>query len=94
MPARYQVVFNDKAKKQIAKLEKPQRVLLLSWIKSNLEGCRDPYAASSSTSLDEIAHGIRYRIGNYRILCIADQDQIQVKSLKVGHRADVYRHFK
>ncbi|MCL2826531.1 MAG: type II toxin-antitoxin system RelE/ParE family toxin [Eggerthellaceae bacterium] len=92
MGAAYRVVFEEKAKKQLTKLDKPQRVLLLGWIRKNLEGCSDPYAVSNSKSLVGVERGIRYRVGNYRILCVVNDEWIEIKVFKVGHRSDVYRN--
>lgn len=33
----------------------------------------------------------RYRIGDWRILCLIEDDAVRILVVKVGHRKDVYR---
>lgn len=39
----YHVVFTSKAKKLLEKLDPSVRKKILLWIKTNLEGCNNPY---------------------------------------------------
>lgn len=38
----FKVVFTDKAKKQLKKLDKHILCLIIGWIEKNLEGCSNP----------------------------------------------------
>lgn len=87
----YKVLLDENASKCLSKLDKPQRVLILGWIRKNLEGCENPYAVSSAKSLAGIPGGVRYRVGNYRILCSIDNNQVVIRIFKIGHRSKVYR---
>ena len=39
---KYKVVFSERAKKELKKLDKHISVLIISWIEKNLEGCTNP----------------------------------------------------
>ena len=39
---KYKVVFSERAKKELIKLDKHISVLIISWIEKNLEGCTNP----------------------------------------------------
>ncbi|MCL2137398.1 MAG: type II toxin-antitoxin system RelE/ParE family toxin [Coriobacteriia bacterium] len=94
MTGQYSVVIEVKAVKQIKKLDRPQRALLINWIAENLEGCENPYVVSGAKKLEGIDNGVRYRVGNYRILATVHKDLVQIKVFTVGHRSQVYRNLK
>ena len=39
---KYKVVFSERAKKELKKLDKHISALIISWIEKNLEGCTNP----------------------------------------------------
>lgn len=39
---RYNVVFTDKAKKQLKKIDKHIASLIIGWLEKNIEGCENP----------------------------------------------------
>lgn len=39
---KYKVVFTEKAKKELKKMDKYTASLLIGWIEKNLEGCESP----------------------------------------------------
>ncbi len=39
---KYKVVFSQRAKKQLKKLDKHISTLIIGWIEKNLEGCTNP----------------------------------------------------
>ncbi len=39
---KYKVIFSERAKKQLKKLDKHICALIIGWIDKNLEGCTDP----------------------------------------------------
>jgi len=90
MDSLYCVVFEVKAVKQLKELDRPQRVLLLNWIIDNLDGCENPYATNGAKKLENIASGIRYRVGNYRLLAMIHNDLVQITVIMIGHKSQVY----
>ncbi len=39
---KYKVVFSERAKKELKKLDKSISTLIIGWIEKNLEGCLNP----------------------------------------------------
>ena len=39
---RYKIVFTEKAKKQLKKLDKHMSALIIGWLEKNIEGCENP----------------------------------------------------
>ncbi len=82
--------FAKRAEKQLSKIDPGVRRVIVSWLLKNIDGCADPRAHGKSLVGDK--SGIwRYRIGDYRVLCEIQDDELVVLAVEIGHRRDVYR---
>ena len=82
---RYNVVFTDKAKKQLKKIDKHIASLIIGWLEKNIEGCENPRIHGKGL-VENKSGQWRYRIGDYRVLCEINNQEIIVLVLEVGHR--------
>ena len=88
---KYKVVFTDRAIKQLKKLDKHISSLIIGWIEKNIEGCENPRQHGKSLTGDKIGQW-RYRIGDYRLICDIQDEEIIILVLEVGHRKAVYEN--
>lgn len=86
---RYQVVFSNEAKKQLKKMDKYVATLIIGWIEKNLQGCKDPRIHGKGLTSNKAGQW-RYRIGDYRLICEIQDEQITILILEVGHRRNIY----
>lgn len=86
---RYNVVFTDKAKKQLKKIDKHIASLIIGWLEKNIEGCENPRIHGKGL-VEKKSGQWRYRIGDYRVLCEINDQEIIVLVLEVGHRREIY----
>lgn len=86
---KYKVVLTDKAKKQLKKLDIYTSSLIVNWIEKNLEGCENPRIHGKNLVGDKSGQW-RYRIGNYRLICEIQEENITILILEVGHRKNIY----
>lgn len=86
---KYRIVFTDKAKKQLKKLDKYTASLIIVWLEKNVEGCENPRLHGKGL-IENRAGQWRYRIGDYRVICEIKDDEIIVLILDVGHRRNIY----
>lgn len=86
---RYNVVFTDKAKKQLKKIDKHIASLIIGWLEKNIEGCENPRIHGKGL-VENKSGQWRYRIGDYRVLCEINNQEIIVLALEVGHRREIY----
>ncbi len=86
---KYQVYYTDQAVKQLKKLNPYTTKLIYAWIDKNLQSCTDPRAYGKSLTANRSGTW-RYRIGDYRLICMIDDDKLIVLALAVGHRRDIY----
>lgn len=86
----YHVEYSKAALKQLKKMDRFDARLITSWIGKNLEGCADPRAQGKGLSANRSGEW-RYRVGDYRILCIIDDHVLVIEVFSIGHRGDVYK---
>jgi len=86
---KFRIVFTERAKKQLKKLDKYTASLIIGWLEKNIEGCEDPRIHGKAL-VDNKSGQWRYRIGDYRVICEIQDTEIIVLVLEVGHRRDIY----
>ena len=86
----YHVEYTDVALKQLKRMDRFDARLIVSWIGKNLESCRDPRVRGKGLTTNRSGEW-RYRIGNYRVLCVIRDDRLVVEVFSVGHRSDIYK---
>ncbi len=85
----YKVKFSKEALKKLRRLDKYTSSMLLNWIEKRLEGCDNPRLFGKALTANHKGKW-RYRVGDYRIICHIDDDEILILVLDVGHRRDIY----
>ena len=85
----YKVRISKGAEKQLRKLDKSVRQLILSWIRKNLENCEDPRAKGKGLTSNRSGQW-RYRVGEYRIICDIRDEELIILALSIGHRKNIY----
>ena len=83
------VEVSNYAEKQLRKLDKPVQKRLLDWLEDRIEGCKNPRHFGEPLR-GEMAGLWRYRIGDYRVICEIQDQQLVVLALAVGHRREIY----
>lgn len=86
----YRVEYSKAALKQLKKMDRFDARLITSWIGKNLEGCEDPRAHGKGLTANRSGEW-RYRVGNYRILCVIQDDVLLIEVFAIGHRSSVYK---
>ena len=85
----YKVIFTEEARKELKKLDKHTATLIFSWIEKNLQGCKNPRSGGKALTSNRSGQW-RYRIGDYRLICLIKDDELIILALSVGHRREVY----
>lgn len=86
---KYRVVFSEKAKKQLKKMDKHIAALTIGWLEKNIEGCENPRLHGKGL-VENRSGEWRYRIGDYRIICEIQDEEVLVLVLEIGHRREIY----
>ena len=83
------VEVSDFAEKQLRKLDRQIQKRLIDWLDDRIDGCKNPRHFGEPLR-GEMAGLWRYRVGNYRVICEIQDQQLVIIALAVGHRRDVY----
>ncbi len=83
------IIFSERAKKQLLKLDKSIALLILGWIEKKLKDCSDPRIHGKALKSNRSGQW-KYRIGDYRLICEIQDEKITILVLEVGHRRVIY----
>lgn len=86
---KYTVLFTERAKKDLKKLDKHTSSLIIGWIRKNLEGCTNPRQHGKGLTSNKSGQW-RYRVGDYRLIAEIEEEKITILLLNIGHRKDIY----
>lgn len=86
---KYSVNYSARAVKELRKLDRQTRALILSWIEKNLVDCENPRAHGKGLTANRSGQW-RYRVGDYRIIAEIIDSEIVILVLSVGHRSVIY----
>jgi len=81
----YEIIFSQKAKKQLFKLEKNTQERIIAV----LERIR----IRPETYITKLIGdpGYKLRVGDYRLIMDIDNNNLLILVIKVGHRKDIYK---
>ncbi|MCR4594149.1 MAG: type II toxin-antitoxin system RelE/ParE family toxin [Clostridiales bacterium] len=86
----YSVLTTARFDKEFKKLDGFTQRMVKSWIEKNLIDCDNPRIHGKALTADK--KGLwRYRIGDYRLICIIEDDKLIITALNIGHRREVYK---
>ena len=81
----YEIVFSDKAFKQLKKLEPETQERIIKV----LERIRIRPESFVTKLLGD--PGFRLRVGEYRVIVDIDKDKLLILVIKIGHRSRIYK---
>ncbi|WGS85837.1 type II toxin-antitoxin system RelE/ParE family toxin [Methylomonas sp. UP202] len=84
------VKLSDDAKRDFSKLDKPIQKRIVTFLQERIQSADNP--RTSGKALQGNLSGLwRYRVGDYRLLCQIQDDELVVLVIEIGHRREVYR---
>jgi len=79
------VEINNIAERQLRKLDRSVQKRILDWLDDRIDDCNNPRHFGEPLKGDHAGFW-RYRIGDYRVLCEIQDENIVVLILAIGHR--------
>ena len=89
----YRVQTTSRFDREFKKLDRNTQRMIKGWISKNLENSEDPRVHGKGLSSNRRGQW-RYRIGDYRLICVINDEELVILALTVGHRRDVYDYEK
>lgn len=84
------VEFDDRAAKELRKLDKQTQKEILKYLRERLATDEDPRRFGKSLS-QNLTGLWRYRVRDHRIICNIEDGKLLVLVLRLGHRKDIYK---
>lgn len=85
----YVVRTTPRFEKEFKKLDRYTMKMIKAWIEKNLSGCENPRVKGKVLTANRKCQW-RYRIGDYRLLCLIEDEELVILALSIGHRREVY----
>lgn len=86
----YSVETTPRFDKEFKKLDIYTQRMIKSWIEKNLIDCSDPRVHGKALTAN-LKGMWRYRIGDYRMLCLIEDEKLIITALNIGHRREIYK---
>ncbi len=86
---KYSVATTARFDREFKKLDRYTQRMIKAWIEKNLMDCADPRQHGKGLTSNRSGQW-RYRIGDYRLLCEINDNELIILALTVGHRREVY----
>ncbi|MDM0085208.1 type II toxin-antitoxin system RelE/ParE family toxin [Variovorax sp. J31P179] len=83
--------YTDTALKQLRKLDKQTARRIVDSMDERIAGQQDPRAAGKALTGPLLGAFWRYRVGDCRVICDIQDQQIRILVVEVGDRKDLYR---
>ena len=87
---KYSVETTERFDREFKKLDRYTQKMIKAWILKNLVDCDYPRIHGKALTSNRKGQW-RYRIGDYRLICIIEDDKLIITALNIGHRRDVYK---
>ena len=86
----YRVETTARFDREFKKLDRYTQKMVKAWIEKKLVNCENPRAFGKGLTANRSGQW-RYRIGDYRLICLIEDDRLVILALTVGHRGNIYR---
>lgn len=86
----YRVEVTARFEKEFKKLDRYTQRMIKAWIDKNLVNCDDPRQHGKGLTVNRSGQW-RYRIGDYRLICLIEEEELVILALSVGHRREIYQ---
>ena len=85
----WKVRFRESARRDLERLDRAVQRRIIRFLKERIATSENPRRLGKSLS-GKFAGLWRYRVGDYRIICLIMDADLLVEVVAVGHRTDIY----
>ena len=75
--------------REFKKLDRYTQRMVKAWIEKHLVDCDDPRTHGKGLTVNRSGQW-RYRIGDYRMICLIEDEKLIILALSIGHRSSIY----
>ena len=85
----YKVEYIPQVVKTLEKMDKYTRRILVEWIEKHLVNSENPRIHGKPLAANRVGQW-RYRVGDYRIIALIEDDKLVILVIVIGHRKEIY----
>ena len=86
----WHVEYTSAARKELRKMGRVNAARILDWMDKHIDGCEDPRVTGKGLTANRSGQW-RYRIGDYRVLCLLRDEVVTVEVFRIRHRSEAYK---
>jgi len=87
----WRIEFDDKAKKDLAALDRTAAKRITTFLRERVSRLDDPRSIGQALKGSNLGAFWRYRVGDYRIVASIEDDALRILVVRIGNRKEVYR---
>lgn len=87
----WRIEFDDRARKQIARLDPVVARRIIEFMRTRVSGSSDPRQLAERLKGSRFGDLWRFRVGHHRVIATIEDDLLRVLVVQIGHRREVYR---
>ena len=85
------IKIDDRAKKNLAKLDKPVAKRITTFLRERVATLDDPRSIGEALRGSKLGEFWKYRVGDYRIISRIEDGELCVLVVRIGNRRDIYQ---
>ena len=86
----WHVEYTSAARKELRKMGRVNAARILDWMDKHIDGCEDQRVTGKGLTANRSGQW-RYRIGDYRVLCLLRDEVVTVEVFRIRHRSEAYK---
>lgn len=86
----YKIKLTKTAEKDLSKLDKQSALRIIKFFKERIVTSDNPKQLGKQLT-GTLKPFWRFRVGDYRIICDINDDELVILTLRIGHRKEVYK---
>lgn len=85
------IKFTGSSLRQLKKLDRPQAQRIIDYLEERIAPLADPRVLATNLVGPKMGSYWRYRVGDVRVICDIQDEELLILVIEVGHRREVYR---
>ena len=87
----WRIEIDDKAKKDLAGLDKPTAKRITAFLRERVAALDDPRSIGEALKGSKLGAFWKYRVGDYHIIASIEDGALRILVVRIGNRREVYR---
>lgn len=87
----WKVELSPAANRSLSKLDPHQSKRILRFLSTRLALIENPRSIGQTLQGGQFGEFWKYGVGDYRVICKIEDEQVLILVLQIGHRREVYR---